>query len=371
MNLSSFKKLSQEKKLGGFLIATTLAWSLGLPFIIGTAAASSLTNISDTLTSSAPAVATNHSLTWITPNGLSPAQTILVTLDPATSFFTIGALAVADFVGETGLTVVGACTAAASEATLTTTATTFTLTMCATDTVASSTTILLPITGSKITNPTTPGSYVIRVGGTQQDSADTRVAIVNTVSMTAKVDTSFTFTITGLATSTDVNGTTTEITTTATQIAFNTLTPGTKKTGAQRLNVTTNAANGFTVTVVQNQNLLSNTGADINLFKDESQVAVPTAWTQPVGTLGVATSYGHYGVTSEDATLTAGDEFGVSLYAGNLNTPRQVFFHGAASNGIAANIGETDVGFQIEVGPLQEAANDYRNTLTYVATPTF
>jgi hypothetical protein len=31
----------------------------------------------------------------------------------------------------------------------------------------------------------------------------------------------------------------------------------------------------------------------------------------------------------------------------------------------------TEVGYKIEITPLQEAADDYTTTLTYIATPTF
>ncbi len=373
MNSRSFKNLSRSKKIGAFLIGTTLAWSVGLPLYIGSASAASLSSVSDTIVSSAPSAATNHTIVWTTPTGVAAAETILVTFDPTGLNFTVGALVVADFVGETGVTVVAACGAPASEATLAVGADSFTLTMCAGDTIAATTVITLPILNNRITNPAGVGSYVVRITGTQVDSADTRVAIISTVTMTAKVDTSFTFTITGQATSTNVNGTTTTLTTTATAIPFNTVAPGVIYTAAQRLNVTTNAQNGFQVTVVQNQNLLSSTGADIDLFIDGVGTAVPTAWVAPANTLGNQNTFGHYGITSEDATLTAGDEFGSALFAGNFDVgnPRQVFFHGAPSDGLAANIGSTTVGYQLQIGSLQEAANDYNNTLTYVATPIF
>lgn len=372
MNPRSLKNLSQAKKIGLFLIGTTLMWSTGLPVYMGIASAASLTNVSDTIVNSAPSATTNHTLVWTTPTGVAAGETILVTFDPGTLGFTVGALVAADFVGETGISVVApaGCGAPTNEAVLTSDADSFTLTVCPGDAIVPGV-VTLPTINSRFTNPATPGSYIVRITGTQIDSADTRIAIVNSVSMTARVDTSFTFTVTGLATSTAVNGTSTDITTTATGIAFNTLVVGQIKTAAQRLNVTTNAQNGFQVTLVQNQNLLSSTGADIDLFKDSAATAVPTAWTAPLNTLGSENTYGHYGITSEDATLAAGDEFGSALFAGNIVTPRQVFYHTAPSDGTTANIGQTEVGFQIQIGSLQEAGNDYNNTLTYVATPIF
>lgn len=373
MNPRSLKNLSQAKKIGLFLIGTTLMWSTGLPVYMGIASAASLTNVSDTIVNSAPSATTNHTLLWTTPTGVAAGETIVVTFDPAGSLFNVGALVAADFVGETGITVVApaGCTGGpTNEAVLTSDTESFTLTVCAGDAIVPGA-VTLPTINNRFTNPATPGSYIVRINGTQADSADTRIAIVNSVLMTARVDTSFTFTVTGLATSTAVNGTSTDITTTATGIAFNTLTVGQIKTAAQQLNVTTNAQNGFQVTLVQNQNLLSSTGADIDLFKDGAATAVPTAWTAPLNTLGNELTFGHYGITSEDSTLTAGDEFGSVLFAGNLTTPRQVFYHTAPSDGTTVDIGQTKVGFQIQIGSLQEAGNDYNNTLTYVATPIF
>ena len=139
----------------------------------------------------------------------------------------------------------------------------------------------------------------------------------------------------------------------------------------QSLAVTTNATNGFIVTVIQDQNLTSATGADIDKFKDGAATSVPTAWTAPLGTLGSEATYGHFGVTSEDATLTAGDEFGSQLYAGNLATAREVFMHNGPSDGTTANQGYTEVAYEVEITSLQEAGTDYTSTLTYVATPSF
>lgn len=385
MNSRSFKKISQAKKVGLFLIGTTLAWSAGLPAYIGIASAASLTSVKDTIVSSAPSAATNHTVVFTTVTAVAAAQTIAVQFSAgnsggATNEFSLASLVNGDLTISGSGTLnqvanVGACNATVSQiypTTITDAAgnRSVDFTVCAGDTIAPQT-ITIAFANNHVVSPSTVGSYVIRIAGSQTDSADTRVAIISQVTMSAKVDTSFTFTVSGLATSTSVNGTSTDVTTTATAIPFNTLVVGQIKTAAQQLNVTTNAQNGFQVTLVQNQNLLSSTGADIDLFKDSAATAVPTAWTAPLNTLGSENTYGHYGITSEDATLSAGDEFGSALFAGNINTARQVFFHSAPSDGTTANIGQTEVGFQIQIGSLQEAANDYNNTLTYVATPIF
>ena len=208
--------------------------------------------------------------------------------------------------------------------------------------------------------------------GTWTDTGQARVAIIDDVVVTASVDTTLTFTITGVAIDTVVNGSaTTTGTTTATSIPFGTLSPGTTYRMAQDLSVSTNASNGFTVTVVADQTLTSGSGADINTFVNGDSTSTPIAWQSPAGTLGDDTTYGHWGVTSADSDLN-GDEFGTDLYAGNfLSAPREVFAHTGPADGSTADQGQTRVGYQIEVDNLQEAGTDYTATLTYVATPTF
>jgi hypothetical protein len=358
-----------------FLIGALLLNLFGFSLYINTASAAQLSDVSDTLASSAPSTATNHTLAWTTPTGVATGLTIDVTLDPTGNAFTVGFLGVSDFVGETGITVVSACTGGpTNEATLATTTESFTLTICGGgDSIPASTAISLPITGSKITNPASPGSYVVRIGGTQTDSADTRVAIISQVTMSAIVPTSLTFTIAGVASSTLLaGGQQTSTTTSATAIGFGNLDVGDDEIGAQLLTVSTNASNGFQVTVVQNQNLTSSGLDDIDLFKDGSAEATPTAWTSPLNTLGSEATYGHYGLTSDDTGLTAGNEFvGGTLYAGNFNTARQVMYNTGPSNGTLVGLGTTTVAFRIQISPLQEPATDYNNVLTYVCTPIF
>jgi hypothetical protein len=380
---ASLKTSVYFKVISVFLIAALL-WLTGLPTSLRSANAASLTNVSDTLSDSDLGVRSGHTLNFTLQTALNDgggADTIFVDFDPSGDNFTVNNIVVTDFVAESGLTVVSACTGAASEFTLsTTTADSFLLTICANDTVATSTVISLPIaTTSNIVNPGVAQSYVIHIETRNQgsassilDQADTRVAIIDDVVVTASVDTSFTFTIAGLPNGTDVNGVTTSTTTTATALAFGTLDPTTNAstTLGQRLTVATNAANGFTVTIRQDQNLTSATGADIDPFANGTANTIPTAWAYPANTLGSENTYGHFGITSEDDLNSS--EFGTALFAGNFaTTSRAVFHHNGPSDGTTANIGTTDIGFRIAITSLQEAGTDYTNTLTYVATPIF
>jgi hypothetical protein len=230
------------------------------------------------------------------------------------------------------------------------------------------------VTGdTRITNPSGAGSYEIDLGGSMQDSGSTRVAIIDDVVVTANVNTSFSFTISGVATSSAVNGgaTTTAGSSTATAIPFGTLAAGTTTIMAQDLAITTNATQGFAVTVEQSQNLQSSTGADIDGFVNGAYTNTPTAWTAPSAILANPDTWGHWGLTSEDASLSAGDEFGTDLWVAASTTPRQIFQHNGPADGVTANSGSTRVGYQVQISPLQEAGDDYTTTLTYIATPTF
>jgi hypothetical protein len=368
--------MSKRKEIVAVVTTALLFWSLGLPFsILPSARAANLGILQDVITDSAPSVSTNHVISFQATSTLTAGQTIKVQFDPTTDAFAIGSLIVGD-ISATGFSVVGACTVAASEVTavIDTAAPDINVvfTVCAGDTIAAGNKSIT-FGNSHVVNAAAEGSYIIRLTYGPTDAGDTRIAIINHVTLTAAVDTTLTFTISGVAAFSSVNGdaTTTATTTTATLMPFGVLASGSPKVLAQDLAVTTNARNGFVVTVIQNQNLLSATGADIDLFKDGNANVVPTAWTAPIATLGNENTYGHYGITSEDSDLN-GDEFGTALYAGNFGTTtRQVFSNNGPADGVTADKGKTRVGIKVGVSSLQEAGNDYTNQLIYVATPTF
>lgn len=371
---------SLPTQLASILILSMLLWMTGFPGLLNRANAAALFDYSDTLTDSDLSASSNHLISFGTPNGVSAGQAFTVT-------FQAGFVVPVGFdFGDVDLNAGGEKTlgSSASGATwgVATTSTSVTFTS-GTDTIASSTTVTIEFgtnattgtTGNtQITNPGSVGSYTVTTA-MPQDSATTRVYIINDVVVTASVNSTFTFTISGTS-SAAVNGTSTNITTTDETIPFGTLDVGTVYTGAQDVAVTTNAANGFSVTVVQDQNLTSSAGADIDLFIDGATTSVPTTWVSPSNVFNQENTYGHYGITSSDDTTsssTAPGEWGTNLWAGNISTPREVLYHSAPSSGLSASMGEgwATVGYQIQIGTLQEAATDYTNTMTYVATPVF
>lgn len=359
------------------LILSIFAWTMGIQFVLKTAHAAALTNVSDTLSDSRPGIAANHTISYTTNATTTSAQTIQITFDPDTSLFGgVGSIAQGDFSNETGLTVAPVC-AGGDDVTLSTSTNSFTLTVCSGASLSPGT-ISFVIGNDKITNPTSTGSYVIRIGGTQANSADTRVAIVNAVQVTAAIDTTFTFTVSGVATDTTLgNGATTTGASASTSLPFGTISPNTHAELAQQLNVSTNASNGFAVTVHEDQDLTSDKGNTIHLFDDGDATSTTIPWVAPSSVINQPNTYGHFGITSDDtsSSLLGALDFGSStpLYAGSFNptSTLTVFTWDGPSDGTTQNVGQATVGFRIEIGPLQAAANDYTNNLIYVATPTF
>jgi hypothetical protein len=364
------------------LIISTLLWATGAPLLMQRATAAQVTSISDTLADSDLGVATKHTIQFTTASTSPAGSVIAFVFDPAGNGFSFtGAVSTStNFIG-TGLTVVdnsGACPGSGTSVypTITSGAGSegISFTVCASNSLTSGAkSIVIGTTTPLITNPAAAGSYRITMTNSgNSDFGEARVAILDDVVVTASVDTTFTFTVSGMATSSVVNGETLTGSSTATALPFDTLVPGVEETLGQRLNVTTNAAFGYSVTVVQDGNLRSSTGADIDLFRDGSEVATAEAWgANPLNTLGSENTYGHIGLTSDDSAVVGGDLFGNQLFVGNFANPRQVMYHNAPADGVTAGIGSTTVAYKVEIGSLQEAGADYTNTLTYVATPVF
>jgi hypothetical protein len=357
-------------------------WSTGLPTFFRTAEAASITNASDTLSNSAPNVVSNHTIVFDTENGLTIGQTITVTFPVGVDEFVMGSVDE----GDVGISIDGnaSSTAASSGAGVwgvDVTGGVITLTTPTDYGVASSSevTILIgtnaPGGANQITNPSISNvSYMIEIGGTMQDSGQVRVAIVDQVQVSASVDASLTFNVSGVADNQSVNGspTTTVATSTATTLPFGTLPVGQSLTLAHDLSVTTNAKNGFTVTVEQSGPLQSTTGGIIDGFVGGSPTAIPLAWESPAGLIANTATYGHWGLTSSDTIIDARtSQFGSDQWVSASTTPVAIFGHDGPADGLEPGQGLARIGYQIEITALQEAGDDYTTTLRYIATPTF
>lgn len=207
------------------------------------------------------------------------------------------------------------------------------------------------------------------------DSGQVRVAIVDQVTVSASVDTSLTFTVSGVNANIDVSvsATNTSATSTSTTLPFGTLAIGVSRVLAHNLAVTTNASNGYSVTVTQTQPLQSTTGATIDGFIDGSATNTPNAWVGPSAQISDPNTYGHWGITSSDGTTTrdVGDEFGSDEWVSPSTTPIVIMGHTGPADGSTAGIGAAQIGYQAQISALQEAGDDYTTTLRYIVTPTF
>lgn len=339
------------------------------------AQAANVTSFSDTLSDSGPSVASNHTITFTTPTGVLNGEE--VTVDFSDGPFVIGSVAFGDIdvsVEGTGdLTLAADCTGT-EQVGASFSGTTLTLEFCTGEggLIAANGTSTIEIGTNadggtnQITNPGI-GSYEINLTAGPSDSGATRVAILQTVTVTASVDTLFTFTVDGVAGNETVNGTTTGATTTPTTIPFGKLDPGVASTAAQDLTVTTNARNGFVVTVTADGQLRSSTGADIDGFRNGNYDTTPTGWEGPSAVVGQEETYGHWGLTSDDTDHFAATQ----TYVSASTTPVDVFTHTGPTDGTTTGEGTTRVGYTVQISSLQEAADDYQAILTYVATPIF
>ncbi len=370
------------------LAVAVLAWVVGFASPKAHAGVS-LTQVSDTMSNTVPGLGSIHTIQYTNPSSTPATSTIVFTFDATTNLFTNATAIATSDIAVTGTSLAtSSCPGSGNNIQYTgNTANTLTFTVCPSNTVPAGTLKFTIGTSSApshwIVNPTTTNSYVIRIGGTQPSGADTRIAIVNSVNVTAAINTTFTFTVAGLpnGTTSQNNATTTGISTTTT-LPFGTLTPGTHAELGQQLYVTTNAANGFAVTVREDAPLQSSKGNVINQFPNGVPSSTPSAWSSPSNTLDAPATYSHIGVTSDDTDLSTSDGYTSQnygtvspLYAGAFNAtatpPLVVFAHTGPSDGLTQNKGTAKVFYRIEIGSLQAAANDYTDNLIYVATPTF
>jgi hypothetical protein len=365
----------------------TILWSLGLPSF-RFADAANVTSFSDTLTSTAPGVVSNHTIEFVTPSGIGDDAVITVTFPAGFDLSAIGPEDVALYDGQ----------ALAYELPATwlvsTTSNTVVITSQGTFPIATgaTTTIYIGLNADgdgqtpdgQIVNPGSVGSYEIDVyidnsaNAFDDDLGTTEVAIISEVTVSASVDTQFTFTVSGVAAGQTVNGTTTTGSSSAIAIPFGELLAGVASTAAQDLTVNTNSSNGFVVTVMADGQLVTANGADIDGFRNVNYETTSQQWEGPTPVLGDEWTYGHWGLTSDDQTL--GSDFATDLYdVGNdgqnyvsaSTTPVEVFRHDGPADGSGQGQGTTRVGYTVQVSALQEAATDYEATLTYVATPVF
>lgn len=350
----------KQTKRSRYIVIYLIACMLSMYGFMPTAKAASLINVKDTMTTSAMGATATHVIAFdLATIALVNTDKIVITMPAG---FNVGAI--------------GAITPPAN-----TTSAGFTgqvLTLNVNAGIAGGTTLTTTIPG--IVNHATPASYSVHIetqnaaGTVIKERANAMIAITEQVTMTATVNATLTFAISGVNAGVSVNGVLTTATSTATTTPFGTLAVNASSTVGQQLAVTTNARDGYVVTVQENQELTSNHGATINSFDnsvDGTGSTTAHTWSNPQNTLDAFNTYGHMGLTSDDASISGGDTFGTALFAGLSGTaPLEVMYHTGPSDGTTQDKGLAKVAYSAMIGSLQEAG-DYTNTLTYVCTPQY
>ena len=199
------------------------------------------------------------------------------------------------------------------------------------------------------------------------DTGIVSITVTQSVSITARVDPTFTFTVTGVdpAGTATANGTTltSSVTTTVTTIPFGNLTANTEKFASQLLTVTTNTTGGYTIAARVTANLTGQAYLDdIDPFIGSgANQTTPQAWTLPTGTVS-GSNTGWLGVGTDDTGVT-GQQTNQFF---SLNTSDFV----VAKSPNSASTRNSYIVYGIEVNAFQEADN-YTGTLYYTATPVY
>lgn len=325
------------------------------------AEAANLTNVSDTLSTSAPSQNANHSIKFTVPAGSAITATGTITISFPVEF-NLTSLVRGTDVAITGVGGTPAYSGAGQNITITGV------------TAAALANVTVAITNNHIQNPATVESYEIVVSTDQGDLGRTRVAIVDEVLVTARVDTVFDFVVAGVSSTQAVGLDTTDLASTPNTLAFGTIDSSKAFTMAQDLSVKTNAIHGFVVTVEKDGEFESSTGAIIDGFKDGTDVNVPEAWAAPTASIASDLTWGHWGMTTTNGIN--GDEFaGGDEWVAVQDNARLIFAYDGPVDGSVGGgnnpEGQARIGYKVQITDYQEAADDYSTILTYIATPTF
>ncbi len=365
------------------MLILALIWVSGLP-VVSTALALQVHDLSDTLSTSKAGVGANHTILFTTPSGV-PADGTTIEIDIPAGF-DVSLIDEDDVdVADDGVELTTGAVCGAVQAAVSVSLQTVVIEICSGGggAIAAESEVRIKIgdhavesgVGSaQIVNSSVLGYHEIGVGGTMEDTGFTGVLLLEPVTVSGEVETYFGFSVDGVVFGEGVNGdpTLTTGTTTATSVPFGLVSYGNEYVLAQDLAVTTNAGGGFTVTVEASGDLASTIGSTIDPFEDGSALAVPAPWDQPSAITGNPDTYGHWGITTEDNSLSDGDPFDVARYAGNfIGTPREIMYATSSADGTTAHIGATRVGYKLETSAMQEASREYSTTLHYVATPIF
>lgn len=399
------------KAVAGLTLLALVAFFANGAALFSTAHAADLTQAGIVpYTDSRPTTESDYRISFFATSGVAATETITVDWDPDDdSVFDLSSVVVADVDlafgsegSEVDATLVDGLSPASGEWGFDVTGETLTLKAASDESITAGDHVVIEIGAlaggtNGITNGAA-GTHEAAITSGSSDSLNVKFVIVAGVAVTAEVEPTLTFTVSGVSSGTTAanadddcgGGSTTGVTTTATTVPFGTLTAGTSVCAQQNFAVTTNASRGYQAfTFTEGTTQFANSAGDtINVFDDNVNPASPEAWGSPAGTLGDADTYGHWGYSSSDA-----DDEGSSTcssladYWGTGNTGTATKFYDGVLNSEAAGTqimgchdgpadGSTDdkgaysVVYKVEITALQEAGN-YANTLVHTILALF
>jgi hypothetical protein len=207
-------------------------------------------------------------------------------------------------------------------------------------------------------------------GTTPVDTATATYTVISAVTVSATVDASLTFNISGVAASATNDGNTASVTSTATTIPFSNLTVGTAKTAQQGLTVATNAQNGYNTyhkfTTSSNTQIMAGTyaGNVISPFTGAGGTATwstPVVWSLPNGTAKNVNS-GWIGMRTNNAGISG---FGTTTF---FAPP--AYNTSGVGNAVMANSGP-DNGTTVTYITYQVSVNSYQPSDVYTGTEVY
>jgi len=319
---------------------------------------SSLTALSDTMSRLKVSTASNHTIKYTTSSGVAAGQTMTVTFP---SGFTIGSVDYTDIDvswgpstgAENELTLAATPSgstwgAAFSGQVLTITSGTGTITAASKVIIEIGTNATYQTTGDQqITNPSSANTYTITIGGTFGDSG--KIAVVtlsdDQFTVTASVDPTITFSLSANST------------------AFGTLSSTSVTTSSPNitLTVSTNAGNGYTITVKDAGN-----GTNPGLYNSDASFLIGSADYSYNNTADLSSVAG-YGIQCSSASATCASPYNVSgTNVGGYELTAQNFatYSGAADNHTITLTSKAKISGSTPAG-------SYSDTVTVIATGNF
>ncbi|MBU1663340.1 hypothetical protein KJ627_03850 [Patescibacteria group bacterium] len=362
---------------------------LQVVFVIMPVKANQLLSVSDTMSRLKMGVLANHTIQFTTSSGIAAGETITIAFPAG---FNLGTVDYTDIDLKDDAAEIELGAAATSTvwgvATSTGNIITFTNGITAVDAdsaieIEIGTNAAWQTAGNaQISNPNVVGSQIIRIAGTFGDTATLAVVILDDdqVIVTATVLGGLTFSIAPLATSTVLGGSDSASTNSVQAATTSTLPFGEQTIGqgtvlGQQVIVSTNANNGYIVTLQQNQDLGSGAN-DIDDFFATN--AVPQKWentTHPTSTVP-SVDTGWFGYTTADDSLSIGSpaRFGsgtdrADYWAGLTAT--STAYEIAYNDSVVIDGETTNVGFKLEINAYQPAGYYSGTVLTYICTGLF